>query len=141
MKITFLALAALALAAIGLALWVRLAPLQGEGWHVDPATAPDPTTPNFARLDLTLPMPPEAAAERLRAVAAESGAVLVAGEGLHLTFVTRSRLMGYPDYTSVTLTEAEGGTRLQALARSRFGNSDMGVNRARMNAWRAALER
>ena len=141
MKTTFVILAAIALAAIGLALWVRLAPLQAERWHVDPATAPDPTTPNFARLDLTLPMPPEAAAERLRAVAAESGAVLVAGEGLHLTFVTRSRLMGYPDYTSVTLTEAEGGTRLQALARSRFGHSDMGVNRARLNAWRAALER
>ena len=141
MKTTPLILAALALAALGLALWVRVAPEQGERWHVDPATTPDPTTPNFARLDLTLPMPPEQAAERLRAVAAESGAALIAGEGLHLTFVNRSKLMGYPDYTSVTLTAVEGGTRLQALARSRFGYSDMGVNRARMNAWRAALER
>ena len=139
MKTTLAILAALALAAVGLALWVRLAPLQGARWHVDPATAPDPATPNFARLDLTLPMAPEQAAARLRAVAADSGAHLVAGEGLHLTFVTRSRLMGYPDYTSVTLTAVDGGTRLQALARSRFGHSDMGVNRARLAAWRAAL--
>lgn len=132
-------LAILVVLAAGLAAYVRLAPSDPARWHVDPAATPDPTTPNFARADLVLPDPPEAVAARLAGVATADGATVLAGGGLHTTWVSRSRLVGYPDYTSVRLEPAEGGTRLIALARSRFGQSDLGVNRARLDRWLAAL--
>ena len=48
-----------------------------------------------------------------------------------ITFETRSRIIGFPDYT--TLRFADG--RLEVLARLRFGLEDFGVNRARVEAW------
>jgi len=139
--IAFAGVAAVVIAALGLVLWVRLAPFEGARWHVDPGAAPDPATPNFARLDMVVPLPPADAATRLAEVAAASGAVVVAGGGQHVTFVNRSSLMAYPDYTSVRLSEVDGGTRIEAFARARFGHSDMGVNRARLGRWQAELTR
>ena len=133
------ALTMLAVLALGLAAYVRLAPSDPARWHVDPAEAPDPGTPNFARADTVLPGTPEEVAARLAGVAAADGATVLAGGGLHATWISRSRLMGYPDFTSVRLEPAEGGTRLIALARSRFGHGDLGVNRARLDRWLAAL--
>ena len=46
-----------------------------------------------------------------------------------ITYVTRSKVMGFPDIT--TVQEVDGDIRL--YARLRFGRSDMGVNRARLN--------
>ena len=50
---TLLALLVVCLIALGLgfAAYVRLAPSDPGRWHVDPLTAPDPTSPNFARID------------------------------------------------------------------------------------------
>ncbi len=131
----------LALAAVA---WVRLAPTDPARWHVDPVAAPDPATPNFARIqpgEVTLNDPDPAA--RLRAaMEAMPRTRLVAGsegEGM-MTFVTRSRLMGYPDFTTIRVLLAEGGATFAALARSRFGQSDMGVNAARLQALKAALQ-
>jgi uncharacterized protein (DUF1499 family) len=132
-------LAILVVLAAGLAAWVRLAPSDPARWHVDPAATPDPTTPNFARADVVLPGTPAAVAARLAAVAAADGATVLAGSALHTTWVSRSRLMGYPDYTTIRLEPAEGGTRLIGLARARFGSGDWGVNRARLDRWLAAL--
>lgn len=134
-----LSLAALAVLAVSLMAWVRLAPSDPGHWHVDPVTVADPRSPNFARADVVLPGTPEQVAARLAAVAAADGAVVLAGGGMHTTWISRSRLMGYPDYTSVRLEAVEGGTRLVAFARARFGHSDMGVNRARLERWLAAL--
>jgi uncharacterized protein (DUF1499 family) len=47
------------------------------------------------------------------------------------TYVTRSAVMGFPDYTTV---EQDGDT-LTIYARSRFGRSDFGVNRDRVQGW------
>ena len=60
------------------------------------------------------------------------------GEGL-VTYETRSALMGYPDYTTVTVTDGETGPLLVIRAQSRFGASDMGVNRARVEDWLTQL--
>jgi uncharacterized protein (DUF1499 family) len=136
-----LALAAL-VAAVGVVAWVRLAPVDVARWHVDPVTAPDPATPNFARV-----APGEVTGTGLMA---KADAVMLAmprtrriagsvAEGW-ATYETRSRLMGYPDYTSIRVIPAEGGETLAAFARSRFGYSDLGVNAARLAALRAALD-
>lgn len=46
-----------------------------------------------------------------------------------ITYVTRSRMIGFPDFT--TVEEVDGQIRL--FARLRFGRSDFGVNRARLS--------
>lgn len=139
MKPLSLILLALATLAAGLALYIRYAPSDPARWHVDPQTVPDPGTPNFARADVTIPAPLPEVAARLDAIARADGAERLAGDDRHATWITRTRLMRFPDYTSIRLDPAEGGTRLTAFARSRFGRGDMGVNRARLDRWLAAL--
>ena len=56
------------------------------------------------------------------------------------TYVTRSALLGFPDYTSVKAVPEAGGAALMIWARQRFGVADMGVNRKRVETWMAALE-
>jgi len=56
-------------------------------------------------------------------------------EGM-VTYVTRSVVMGFPDYTTVR----QDGDTLTIYARSRFGRSDLGVNRKRVQGWIDALQ-
>ena len=56
-----------------------------------------------------------------------------------ITYITRSAAFGFPDYTTVEAVTAEDGTRLAIYARLRFGQSDMGVNQARVEEWLSAL--
>jgi uncharacterized protein (DUF1499 family) len=56
------------------------------------------------------------------------------------TYVLRSRVFGFPDYASVRVLDGAAGTSSLAIfARARFGRSDLGVNRARVEKWLAAL--
>ncbi len=48
-----------------------------------------------------------------------------------VTYITRSRVFGFPDYTTVQLD----GDQLILHARLRFGRSDFGVNARRLDAW------
>ena len=52
-----------------------------------------------------------------------------------ITWVTRTRLWGFPDYTTAEVTPQ--GQVL--FARARFGLSDWGMNKARLQAWLARL--
>lgn len=129
--------------------WVRLAPHDTSRWHLDPRMATRPDTPNFHLLrmgdgDAPAPlfdMPPAALAERVHAVATADGATLLAGQVAdgHMTYLSRSRLMGFPDYTTVLIEPAGDGSMLTGFARARFGHSDMGVNRARLERWIADI--
>jgi uncharacterized protein (DUF1499 family) len=80
--------------------------------------------------------------ERLHAIATgEPRTEVVAGspqEG-HVTYVQRSLVFGFPDYISVRAMETEGGTALAVFSRARFGHSDLGVNRERVERWLEAL--
>jgi uncharacterized protein (DUF1499 family) len=133
--------AVVALGLLGGVLWVRLAPSDPARWHVDPATAPDPETDNFARADQVIPLPPEEVRARLDRIAAREGAVVLAEDPGRVTYIARTRRMRFPDYVSLRLDAAgEGATRLQALSRARFGSSDGGVNAARLRRWLRKLE-
>jgi uncharacterized protein (DUF1499 family) len=46
-----------------------------------------------------------------------------------LTYVTRSRWIGFPDYTTIE----QDGDVIKLYARLRFGQSDLGVNKARLD--------
>ena len=129
-----------AAAFLAFALWVRFAPNDPARWHGDPAAFPDPATPNFARRTVDSPLSPDALRTRLERAAQAEGAEVLAEEDGLVTWIARTRLMAYPDFVSIRLDRAEdGGTRLTALSRSRFGRSDMGVNAARLDRWLSGL--
>ena len=52
-----------------------------------------------------------------------------------MTYVTRSKWMGFPDYATVK----QSGEVLELWSRLRFGTMDQGVNKARVERWLAAL--
>jgi uncharacterized protein (DUF1499 family) len=140
-------LALAVIAFLGLLAAIRLAPSDPGVWHVDVALAEKPASPNAWLLRdggdgpaMILPLPPDQAMARLRAVAlATPRTEVLAEDATRVTFITRSALMGWPDYTTVEITPAPGGSRIAIFARARFGYGDMGVNRARVEAWVAAL--
>lgn len=138
---------ALALAAVGLflAVYVRLAPLDPAVWHVDPAAARRTGTPNDVLVAEGGDRPPVVTAESPADVMARMDAVAMAAprvrrlagspeEGF-VTYVQRSRLMGFPDAISVRVTPEGAGSQVTIYGRSRFGRSDLGVNRARVDRW------
>ena len=85
---------------------------------------------------LSVPGPEALAAVRDTALATPR-TKLVAGsvEAGKMTFQTRSRVMGFPDYSTVAVE----GDLLAIYARSRFGKGDMGVNKARVQDWLGQL--
>ncbi|SDZ49506.1 Uncharacterized conserved protein, DUF1499 family [Jannaschia faecimaris] len=125
--------------------YIRFAPMDPGVWHVDAATAARTGKPNDYlvaeggdRPAITVPETVEAVLDRLDAVAtAERGVTRLAGSAAEgrVTYVQRSKLMGYPDAISVSATQAGEGTTLSIYSRSRFGQSDLGVNEARVERW------
>jgi uncharacterized protein (DUF1499 family) len=138
----------IALAVAGFALYVRLAPSDPARWHVDPMGAADPGDGGAKVAPPDAPVfaaTPEAVIEALDAVAMDTPRVTrLAGSVAdgHVTYVARSRIWGFPDYVTVKVLpdEATGGATLAILSRLRFGQGDMGVNRARVEAWLGAVE-
>lgn len=120
------------------AAYVRLAPSDPERWHVLPQPKPAGDYPGEGRFMAVRDAVPADTLARLDAIAMATprtarlaGSV---GEG-RVTYVTRSRFWGFPDYTSFSL---EGGT-LRIFARLRFGQGDHGVNEARVRGWLGEL--
>lgn len=142
------------LMAAGIAV-VRLAKDVPEEWHVDPLKASKPSTPNSYRVgpvDATaspddeaprFAVPKSELATAFDAVAlGENATHVLAGsaDSGHVTYVQRSALFGFPDYVSVKFLDADdGGSTLVVFSRSRFGQSDLGVNKKRVVRWLDAL--
>jgi uncharacterized protein (DUF1499 family) len=78
-----------------------------------------------------------AAIERVAAAQARVFPQARFAERMQAHFVARSRLMNYPDLITAQVT-ADG--RLILWSRSVYGHSDLGVNRARIEAWLTALD-
>lgn len=129
--------------------YIRFVPHDAARWHEDPLLVARPKTPNYhlVRLvggDAIAPVydtTPDVLAQAIDAIARADGAWLLAGSVAHghMTYVTRTRIIGYPDYTSIKVTAVGQGASFAAFARARFGHSDMGNNRARLERWQAAL--
>ncbi len=145
MRILIYILIALVALVVAAAIYVRLAPIDAAEWHVDPTGMTAPSTPNFALLTGTtgsyLNAPPAEAGARLQAVAEANGAEVLAGsaEEGHVTYVVRSRVMGFPDFVSVRLLPEGAGTQINIFSRSRYGMSDLGVNTTRVQHWLRAI--
>ncbi|MBF9044720.1 DUF1499 domain-containing protein [Rhodobacterales bacterium HKCCE4037] len=126
------------------AAYFRLAPLDAEALHVDPAEVTPPGSPNFALMVGTsghfIQNTPGEVASRIAAVADADGAQLLAGslEEGHVTYVVRSRIMGFPDIISLRWQPENDGTKLEIFSRSVYGRSDFGVNTRRAHRWSQA---
>lgn len=147
LRILLYTLLALAVVAMAVAAYVRLSPMEAETWHMDPGTAQRTGNPNDFlveeggdRAAVVVGEPPAEVMAALDAAAmAEPRTERLAGsvrDGF-VTYVQRSRLMGYPDAVSVRVTPEREGSRVTIWSRSRFGRSDLGVNRARVERWLA----
>lgn len=134
----------LAVLIVAAAIYVRVAPIDAAEWHVDPEEVTPPATSNFALLaGPTAPQidaVPLVVAGRIEAVAQAEGAVVVAGSlaSGFVTYVVRSKVMGFPDFVSIHLDPHEDGTRMNIFSRARYGQADLGVNTARVQRWLTA---
>ncbi len=127
--------ALLVLSAIVVLAVVRLSPSDPRVWHVEPQVTGnedmeigvkrmlDGNEMQFQRLDQIIR---DTARTRVLAGSVAEG---------HVTYVTRSRVIGFPDYASVTFRDG----RIKIHSRLRFGGSDLGVNKARVDGWLQAL--
>lgn len=127
---TLLILAAVA----GILGYIRMAPSDLEVWHVDVPAFEDK---DFATGVLRVIDGDAATLERLVKFIEASGTKYFAGslESGHLTFISRSALIAFPDYTTVQLKDG----KIAVYGRLRFGKSDIGVNRRRVTKWLAQL--
>jgi len=148
---------ALLLLVAGALLFVRFAPHDLTQWHVDPLTAPTPETPNSWRVAppgqepgvagqqspvyRTTPAELMAALDRIALAQPDTERLAGAPDEDFITYVQRTPLVKYPDYVSVKAVDLGNGTSaLALLSRSRFGQSDLGVNKARVAGWLKGLE-
>ncbi|WP_170449780.1 DUF1499 domain-containing protein [Ruegeria arenilitoris] len=123
-------------AVVGLGLYVRMAPADPARWHVQVVAEADRDLPGgVIRVAQT---GPDGLARLDQVARATPRTTVLAGsvdEGL-VTYVTRSRVFGFPDYT----TAQQDGDTLRIYGRLRFGRRDFDVNRSRVDGWLAALQ-
>ncbi|MGR3342195.1 MAG: DUF1499 domain-containing protein [Paracoccaceae bacterium] len=120
-----------------LAGWVRLAPSSPEDWHIDPDAVDAPGMRGHLA-EATSGDDAQVVLQKLNAIAlATPRTRLLAGsvQAGRITYITRSFVWGFPDYTTVTAENLREGSRLTLYARLRFGIGDRGVNRARIKSW------
>ncbi len=132
--------------------YIRLAPSDPAVWHLDPlvtlagqpplAEGQITKVPQGAAVSLLSSEPAQDLLTRLEAIVlADPQSQRLAGSAQEgrITWVSRSKVWGFPDYTTAQTTTDQGQTRLTLHARQRFGRDDFGVNAARLRAWLGAL--
>ncbi|MEM9139372.1 MAG: DUF1499 domain-containing protein [Pseudomonadota bacterium] len=141
---------------IGTSVFMRIAGDDPALWHVDPASAERTGRPNDYLVapegatgvpaDRVLDLRAQPAEDLLflfdAVVRPSSQVKVLAGsvEAGHITYVQRTALFGFPDYITVKAVEGDGGSGLIIWSRSRFGYSDMGVNKTRIDTWLKQIE-
>ena len=148
-----MAILAVAVAAVAVVLAIRLLPSDPAVWNQAVSDASlaqsgpcaDQIRPEMggARAVCQVAGEPATVLNRLSTIAmAYPRTALLAGtpaEG-RITWVSRSKVMGFPDYITAEATPTATGTRLAIHSRLRFGGSDLGVNAARLKLWLTALD-
>ena len=108
--------------------FIRLAPSDPARWHQMPESVTDRDLDGGAMRRV------EGELESLDAVIRDTPRTRVLSgspdQGM-ITYVSRSRVFGFPDYTTVR----QSGDMLEIYGRLRFGKSDLGVNAARIDGW------
>lgn len=123
--------------------WIRLAPIDRDQWHVDPAETDDPEksgTRLIGRQAPRYPADPDTVLAAFSDIALAEPRTRVlegdADEGM-ITFVSRSRVFGFADFITVKAVSEGAVTKLSVASRARLGPKayDWGVNTARLDRW------
>jgi uncharacterized protein (DUF1499 family) len=117
--------------------WIRLAPSDPAVWHVDPQVTADQDLADGVRRRIPADAQTFAALDRIILATPRTEVLAGSVEEGKVTYVTRSQWMGFPDYTTVM----KSNNVLELYARLRFGRSDVGVNKARVDGWLEQLDR
>lgn len=120
---------------VGLLAYIRLAPSDAAVWHVAPEVSADADLTGGVKR--VVAAGPDALARFAAVAQADERTSVLAGsvaEGM-ITFVSRTKVIGFPDYTTVQ----QDGESLKIYGRLRFGKSDLGVNKARVEGWLAQM--
>ena len=148
LRVVLAAFCLVALAVSGLSVYVRFTPLDTARWHADVVTSEPPARgtctenitvlQNGARSVCVLPGTPAEILARLDATALSTRRTTrlagSPGEG-RVSWVSRSKLIGYPDIITAQTTAQTTGTRLDVFSRQVYGGADFGVNAARLQDW------
>lgn len=111
--------------------FIRLAPVDPFDWNTQPELSEDKEF--RGGVFKVVRTGPEGLRDFDRIASGAPRTTLLAGsveEGM-ATYVTRTKIIGFPDYT----TARQDGDLLKVYARLRFGRSDLGVNKSRIDAW------
>lgn len=133
-------------ALLALLLAIRLAPSDPVTWNVDPLTAADPghrgvrLVPPDAKVYSLAPEVLLTAFDRVAMAAPRTKRLAGSVADGQITYVTRTKWLGFPDYLTVRVVAEADGASLAILSRSRFGGYDYNVNRTRVAAWLATLD-
>lgn len=127
---------AVVLIVVGGLAWIRLAPSDPDVWHVDPKVTSDQDLAGGVRRRILAVDGTFAVLDRIILATPRTEVLAGSVEEGKVTYVTRSKWMGFPDYTTVMKNE----NVLELFARLRFGQSDLGVNKARVDGWLDRLE-
>lgn len=128
-------------------IFIRVAPHDTTALHVPPPTGAMPDAPVVTSISglfsqVFATQPDDLMARLNTVVLATPRTHALAGsveEGM-ITYVTRSRAFGFPDYTTVQITATEQGSLATLYGRLRFGKLDFGVNSGRIRSWLGAVE-
>jgi hypothetical protein len=133
---------------VAIMVYVRLAPDDVARVHVqgDPRPAGDyPVAGGFTAVRQITASPADVLQVVAQAAMDDAGTTPLAGtvdEGM-MTFISRSKVFGFPDYTTVSIIPPEtvenAGPLLMISGHLRYGKFDMGVNNARVERWLSAL--
>ena len=124
---------------------IRLIPVDTEAFHEDPAL-PEKRRSEVRLIGREAPrysVEADAVLEAFQRIAtADFNTRLVEGsaeEGM-MTFVSRSLVFGFRDFTTVKAVDEAGGAKLSIFARPRANVYDWGVNKKRSDRWLGELQ-
>jgi hypothetical protein len=129
---------------LGVVAYVRFAPSDPARWHIDIA-APGFVPPNgwasFCPSPGSRDYTTFTSADPLQTLAdivdSWPRTTRLAGsvEEGRITWVTRSRILFFPDYATAARIETPDGPRVCIVSRQRFGREDMDVNATKLRLW------
>ncbi|WP_163025886.1 DUF1499 domain-containing protein [Chachezhania antarctica] len=111
--------------------YIRLAPSDPARWNVRLEFTSDEDLPDGVKRIVETGPDGLARLDRIAMDTPRTERLAGSVEDGRITWITRTKVMGFPDYT----TAQQDGDMLKIWGRLRFGASDMGVNRARVDGW------
>jgi uncharacterized protein (DUF1499 family) len=122
----------------------RLWPVSASDISADPFNSNPPQKPNFyistdAEGEFNVSAPDLLSALQVL-IETETRLKLVTDNGYQATYIERSLVMGFPDILSIKIEEiSPTSASIKLFSRSKFGYSDLGVNRKRVQTLLSAL--